>query len=173
MKIEAIWPNRKNICTVNPISKNHSWQIPRDCTKQVVIYRNLLLQQTATPQIDSPEGYQSRVGMKVNLVFRFCIICNEPTSKYGLYNIKLYKHIIYIWWYMDCKPHPSTCAQWRDQWHSFKSRLTPSPHPIVPVTQVSICSSKNVKWYASWWYTYPSEEYESQLGWLCPYIMEK
>ena len=35
--------------------------------------------------------------MKVNLVFRFYIICNEPTSKYGLYNIKLYKLIIYIY----------------------------------------------------------------------------
>ena len=25
---------------------------------------------------------------------------------------------------------------------------------------------------SGWWYTYPSEKYESQLGWLFPYIME-
>jgi hypothetical protein len=26
---------------------------------------------------------------------------------------------------------------------------------------------------AGWWYTYPAEKYESQLGRIIPYIMEK
>ena len=29
------------------------------------------------------------------------------------------------------------------------------------------------KTYTGWWYTYPSEKYESQLGSLFPYIMEQ
>ena len=32
-------------------------------------------------------------------------------------------------------------------------------------------SSQNNK--SGCWYTYPSEKYESQLGWIIPYIMEK
>jgi hypothetical protein len=31
----------------------------------------------------------------------------------------------------------------------------------------------DTKWYAGWWYTYPSEKYESQLGWLFPIYGKK
>ena len=37
------------------------------------------------------------------------------------------------------------------------------PHQILKKYR---CMWWNISWHSGWWYTYPSETYESQVGWL-------
>ena len=39
------------------------------------------------------------------------------------------------------------------------------PHQILKTYR---CMWWNISWHSGWWYTYPSETYESQVGWLFP-----
>ena len=107
------------------------------------------------------------MGMVIRPILEILINGMTIFNGYGHPSMGIYISIIpWVWIYgsllMDWWPSPLLMDWW------------PSPSMAYAIQLLTRGTyEKRKKKLAGWWYTYPSEQYESQLGLIFPYIMEK